>query len=321
MIGCGDVTEVKSGPAFNKVANSTLIAVMSRTAEKAADYALRHGVPKWYTDAQQLINDPDINAVYVATPPLSHEEYAIAALRAGKPVYLEKPMTVSAKKAEQIVQVVNETSVKLTVAHYRRGQPMFQKLKELLEAGIIGPIRFVDLYYTRPLLSAADLKVPKIQWRVNAEIAGGGLFHDLAPHQLDLMIFFFGPVKTAHGTAANQGGAYMADDIVIGEMVFQNGVFFKGLWCFSMPPEEAKDSCVIVGSKGKITFSVFDNPVITIHTKGKEEVLYFDKLTHVQQPMIANVVSYFSGLSSNPCTAEEGLQVMRIIDKFTNKNL
>ena len=85
IIGCGDVTEVKSDPAFSKVPASKLVAVMRRNADKARDYAARHNVPKWYNDATQLINDPEVNAVYIATPPLQHEEYTIAALRASQP--------------------------------------------------------------------------------------------------------------------------------------------------------------------------------------------------------------------------------------------
>src|SRR5688500_7382014 len=96
IIGCGDVCEVKSGPAFSKIANSSLVAVMRRDADKAKDYATRHGVPKFYTDAQQLINDPEVNAVYIATPPAQHEEYAIQSMQTGKPVYVEKPIALNA---------------------------------------------------------------------------------------------------------------------------------------------------------------------------------------------------------------------------------
>jgi predicted dehydrogenase len=77
IIGCGDVTEIKSGPAFNKVANSKLVAVMRRDSAKAADYAKRHHVPKWYDDASKLINDPEVNAIYIATPPLQHDYFTI----------------------------------------------------------------------------------------------------------------------------------------------------------------------------------------------------------------------------------------------------
>jgi predicted dehydrogenase len=127
IIGCGDVTEVKSGPAFNKVPGSSLVAVMRRYAAKAKDYAQRHGVPKWYADAQQLINDPAVNAIYVATPPSSHLQYTLAAIAAGKPVYVEKPMSTDAAAALQMAAAANTHNIKLTVAHYCRQQPFFKK--------------------------------------------------------------------------------------------------------------------------------------------------------------------------------------------------
>ncbi|MGZ8518157.1 MAG: Gfo/Idh/MocA family protein, partial [Chitinophagaceae bacterium] len=159
IIGCGDVTEVKSGPAFNKVKNSELVAVMRRDAAKAEDYAQRHHVPKWYTSANSLINDPDINAVYIATPPSSHEEYTIAALQAGKPVYVEKPMTVNASSAENMMKKGTEMNGKLVVAHYRRAQPLFQKIKDLLAEKVIGEIRFARLACYKKSLSPEELKI------------------------------------------------------------------------------------------------------------------------------------------------------------------
>ena len=92
FIGCGEVTEKKSGPAFSEVEGSSVVAVMSRTEQHARRYAVEHGIQKWYTDAQELIDDSDVNAVYVATPPSSHATYAIMAMKAGNPVYVEKPL-------------------------------------------------------------------------------------------------------------------------------------------------------------------------------------------------------------------------------------
>src|SRR6476646_8946793 len=124
IIGCGDVTEVKSGPAFNKVPNSTLVAVMRRDGKKAEEYATRHQVPKWYDNADRLINDPDVNAIYVATPPSTHEQYTLAALNAGKPVYVEKPMALHAASAMRMAETAKEENLPLVVAHYRREQPV-----------------------------------------------------------------------------------------------------------------------------------------------------------------------------------------------------
>jgi predicted dehydrogenase len=317
IIGCGDVTEVKSGPAFNKVPDSKLVAVMRRDAAKAEDYAKRHNVPKWYNNAYDLINDPEINAVYVATPPLQHEEYIIAALQAGKPVYAEKPMAVNTAAGKKMLDAANENNIPLSIAHYRRVQPMFLTLKDLLDSKAIGDIKFIDLRFSAPPLSAEQLKENKIKWRVDPAIAGGGLFHDLAPHQLDLMLYFFGKVKTAFGTSVNQAALYSADDMVTGTMLFENNAVFNGLWCFSVPEEEAKDVCEIIGTEGKISFSVFGEPEIVVSKKGKVSTIHFEKPEHVQQPMIEKVVQYFLGKDENPCSAEDGVEVMRIMEVFT----
>ena len=319
IIGCGDVTEVKSGPAFNKVKNSSLVAVMRRDAEKAKDYARRHNVPKWYSDANNLINDPEVNAIYIATPPSSHEEYTMAALQAGKPVYVEKPMAVNFASATNMVNAANERNIKLAVAHYRREQPLFKKIKQLLDDKTIGDIRFAKLDYYRRSLSKEELSIPKTAWRVDAAIAGGGLFHDLAPHQLDLMYYFFGEIEKASGIATNQAGMYNADDIVAGNILFKTGVFFSGMWCFNVAEEEGKDNCEIIGSEGKISFPVFEHKKITVTKNKKTEIISFDTLLHVQQPMIEKVVEYFLDEGSNPCNAEEGAKVMELIDSFTGK--
>ena len=319
IIGCGDVTEVKSGPAFNKVKNSSLVAVMRRDAVKAEDYAQRHGVPKWYSDANALINDADVNAIYIATPPSSHEEYTIAALNAGKPVYVEKPMAVNAEAAQRMANAANEKNIKLVVAHYRREQPMFKKIKQLLAENTIGEIRFARIEFYKRSLTKEELEVPKTAWRVDAAIAGGGLFYDLAPHQLDLMYHFFGEADKINGIALNQQQLYNADDIVTGNIVFKNGILFNGLWCFNVDENEERDNCEIIGSKGKIQFSIFGDPKISMTVEGKKENFLFDTLQHVQQPMIEKVVNHFLDNAPNPCSAEEGAKVMEMIDRFNSK--
>lgn len=319
IIGCGDVTELKSGPAFNKVKNSELVAVMRRNPEKAKDYAQRHHVSRWYTDADKLINDPDINAVYVATPPSSHEEYTMAAVHAGKPVYVEKPMSVNARAATNMANAAKKANQKLTVAHYRRAQPLFQKIKQLIADKVIGETRFARLSLYKPSLSAADMKVEKTAWRIDPSYAGGGLFHDLSPHQLDLMYYFFGEPLKATGIANNQAGLYKADDIVSGNILFKNGVQFAGTWSFGVSAADDKDECEILGSNGKIIFSFFEHKPVTVVVNGKTDVYHFDPLQHVQQPMIEKTVSYFLDEGPNPCSGEEGAQVMKLIDDFVIK--
>lgn len=214
-----------------------------------------------------------------------------------------------------IARAASEYKTKISIAHYRRALPLFMKIRELLAAKIIGDIRFVNLQMWQPGNSGIVVKTDS-NWRVDPSLSGGGLFHDLSPHQLDLMVHYFGKVDSISGFSANQAGMYNADDIVSGELRFQNGVFFKGLWCFSVAPEAAKDNCEIVGSSGIIRFSFFGT-AYTLSSKGKEETFRLENPPHIQQPMIEQVVNYFLSQGPNPCSAEEATEVMRIMDRFT----
>ncbi|MEO6670421.1 MAG: Gfo/Idh/MocA family oxidoreductase [Ferruginibacter sp.] len=319
IIGCGDVTELKSGPAFNKVNNSELVAVMRRDAAKAADYAARHQVTTWYDDAAKLINDPMVDAIYIATPPSTHECYTIAALSAGKPVYVEKPIAMNTAEATAMTELARQKKLKLSIAHYRREQPKFKKIKQLLDACTIGDIRFCRLAFLRPALSMDAVKAQKTSWRVIPAVSGGGLFHDLAPHQLDLVLWYLGDVRVASGMSQNQAGLYDADDIVTGNILFNSGAVFNGLWSFAAPNGENVDTCEIVGSKGKISFSVFDHTTFSLSLNGCTELFSFEPLQHVQQPMIQKVVEYFLDETGNPCSGDEGIKSMKVMEQFTSK--
>jgi predicted dehydrogenase len=320
IIGCGDVTEVKSGPAFNKVNNSMLVAVMRRDGAKAKDYATRHGVPVWYDDASLLINDPAVNAIYIATPPSTHEMYTLAAIEAGKPVYVEKPMTLNFAAAKRMAEFAAEKNVKLSVAHYRRAQPLFKKIKQLLDEKAIGDIRLVRLDYFKMPLAKAELELPKVKWRLDPAVSGGGLFHDIAPHQLDLMFYFFGAVGKAVGIAVKQSLQTNVQDVVAGNILFKNGVAFSGSWCFNVAAGQERDYCDIIGSTGKIGFSVFDAQPVLVTTNDTTTAYNFDALPHVQQPMIEQVTNYFLNKIDNPCSGDEGAVVMKIIDAFTQRS-
>ena len=314
IIGCGDVTELKSGPAFNKVANSALVAVMRRDAGKAADYARRHNVPRWYHDANQLINDAEVNAIYIATPPSSHEQYTLAAINAGKPVYVEKPMALNYAAAKRMATAAAAKNIKLVVAHYRREWPLFKKIKELINDNAIGKPKLAELEFFRPPLTKEELAIEKNAWRVNPAISGGGLFHDLAPHQLDIMYWLFGPAQKISGIASNKNELYAADDTVTGNILFESGVGFAGDWRFTAT--EPKDHCEIIGSEGKLSFSFFSGNSIVLITNNKTTSFTFDALQHVQQPMIEKVVQYLLDEASNPCTGDEGAEIMRWMEGF-----
>jgi predicted dehydrogenase len=291
---------------------------MRRDGAKAEDYAHRHGVKKWYDTASDLITDPDVNAIYVATPPSSHEEYTLAALNAGKPVYVEKPMALNAPSAARMVEAANRANQKLVAAHYRRAQPLFKRIKEIIDNKTIGDILFASIEIYKKRFAKEDLDNPQKAWRVNPALSGGGLFHDLAPHQLDIMYHFFGEPAKASGLASRQGGLYTADDLVMGTINFKSGPLFTGTWAFNVDAFQEKDQCLVMGSNGSIRFSFFDHSPIILKIGDMTEQIPFDQLPHVQQPMIEKVVSYFLDLGPNPCSGEEGVAVMKLLDAFTS---
>jgi len=314
MIGAGDVTEVKSGPAFKKVKDSDLIAVMRRDEEKVKDYAIRHGIESWYTDADEMLASPDINAVYIATPPHVHLYYVQKALQAGKMVYVEKPLALDAEEARQIKSLLGQYGGKLVVAHYRRAIPYFVKIKEIVRQGQIGEVSLVQLKIYKKALPAEALSISKNQWRVDPAVSGGGLFHDLAPHQIDLMAAIFGhPIDYCGLSDAKE----VRDPAVrvAGQILFGGGVLFHGVWDFDRTEEE--DVCEILGSEGKLRFSFFGGTPIVLKTKDRIEEFVFDPLQHVQQPMIEQVVRYFKGEADNPCPIGEGIVCMEVMDAFT----
>ena len=317
IIGCGDVTEVKSGPAFQNVENSELIAVMRRNGEKAADYAKRHNVPKWYDNADALINDPDINAIYVATPPSSHAAYAIKSMQAGKPVYVEKPMAMNALECQQMVDTSKETGIPLFVAYYRRALPYFVKLRDLMEMKAIGDVKLINLVLHWPV------KPEELQgaagWRVDPLISGGGHFHDLAAHQLDYLEFVFGPIKKVAGVATNQAGLYTTDDAVSAAFQFESGVVGTGSWCFTVPEKQSMDVCELVGSKGRISFSFFSNTVLHVETETMVENFNIPHPAHVHQPLVDLVVKDLRGEGNCPSTGETGLRATLLMDEITRK--
>lgn len=315
IIGCGDVAEVKSGPAFQKVPHSNLISVMRRNEEKAKDFAKRHHVSHWTSNAEDILNNDDINAVYIATPPSSHLTYTLRALEAGKHVYLEKPMALSAIEAQQITNVLGNSTGKLTMAHYRRKLPAFLKVKELLDINSIGDIIHVDL---QVLQSKKELFVSdaKDNWRIQPEVSGGGYFYDLAPHHIDLMIHFFGPIEKILGLTKPTNRNANVEEIVNGIISFENGIQFRGIWNFNAAEINEKDECIIYGTNGRIKFSFFGSEVV-LKRNNEEQTFSFTNPNHVQEPMIANTVDYFLGKDKNPCTAEDGLMVMETLGKLS----
>lgn len=320
FIGCGEVTEKKSGPAFNEVKGSQVVAVMSRSENKARSYAERHHVRKWYTDASELIEDPDVNAVYIATPPSSHATFAIMAMRAGKPCYIEKPLAASYNDCIRINRISEQTGVPCFVAYYRRYLPYFQKVKEIIESGTIGNVVNVQVRFSVPPRDLDFQSGKEMPWRLQPDIAGGGYFYDLAPHQIDLLQNLFGVITRAHGYPANRAHLYQAEDTLSACFFFESGIPGSGSWCF-VGHESAKEDCIeVIGEKGSLSFSVFTYQPIEVITSEGKNLITVPNPPYVQLPLIKSVIQHLQGIGKCDCTSVSATAVNWVQDRVLWKN-
>jgi 1,5-anhydro-D-fructose reductase (1,5-anhydro-D-mannitol-forming) len=310
IIGCGDVTEVKSGPGFQKAAGSRLVAVMRRDAARAADYAQRHRVARWYDDAAALVNDPEVDAIYVATPPGAHVEGARLAAGAGKPCYIEKPMARSASECDAMLAAANAAGQKLFVAYYRRAQPRFLKIKELLASGVLGQLTGINYRMSMPTPTNAD--PAKAPWRLDTARSGGGLLLDMGSHVLDLLDFFFGPLEAVHGDAARIATAGLVEDAVA--MTFRaGGVPGAATWNFASHIKE--DVLEFTGTAGRVSASVFGTEAVQLETAHGPVPFEFPTLPHVAQPLIQTVVNELLGRGTCPSTGDSARRTSQVMDR------
>ncbi|MCO6435594.1 MAG: Gfo/Idh/MocA family oxidoreductase [Phycisphaerae bacterium] len=310
IIGCGDVTERKSGPGFQNARDSALVAVMRRDGAKAADYAARHGVPRWYDRVEALIHDNEVDAVYIATPPGSHLELARQVAAVGKPALIEKPMARNHEECLAMIQAFRVAGIPLFVAYYRRALPKFIRVKSLLDDGAIGRVLSVavTLHY-----KPGQYDRNHLPWRFRREESGGGLFVDLGSHTLDLLDWFFGPIVRAAGFAANQGGQYEVEDAVVLAFEHATGVQGTGSWHFNASRD--MDRIMIEGTAGAISVPTFWTDPIQLHRAGHTE--YFD-IPHppsIHQPLIQTVVDQLLGRNTCPSTGDSAARTNWVMDQ------
>ncbi len=312
MIGCGDVAEVKSGPGFYKAEHSSLVAVMRRNGALAADYARRHGVARWTDDAEAIIQAPDIDAVYIATLTDTHRDYTLRCARAGKPVYVEKPMAMRHADCMQMIDACRDAGVPLWVGYYRRALPRFLKVQEMVEDGAVGPVRMVisRQFAAAPKIGDGDA----LPWRIDLAKSGGGFFFEGACHTFDFLDFVFGPIVEAHGIASNQSGAYQAEDTVAATYRFRSGVQGSGTWCYAAGEDYEMNE--IVGERGRLQFSTSQALPIRLFRDNKVEEFPLADPPHVHQPLIQTIVNELNGQGRCPSTGTSAARTAWVMDQI-----
>ncbi len=308
MIGAGSVTEKKSAPALQKVPGSSLEFVMRRDREKLEDYARRHGVSKFTARYEDILEDPDIDAVYIATPPDSHAFYTLEAARRGKAVYVEKPMARTVPEAEGMVRACREAGVPLFVAYYRRAQPRFLKARELIMDGSLGDVRSFQYLFACPVPEDD----PARPWLLSREKAGGGLLYDIGSHMIDSIIFLLGEPEEVVGRSANLSRARDTEDLSSALMRFVSGV--QGTVQLSFSAAQSIDRLWVSGSRGSLTLSIMGYEPLLWEHDGLTEPIDFPRPEHVQQPLIERVVNTLLGRDHLDATGASALQTQEILE-------
>ncbi|MDO7173581.1 Gfo/Idh/MocA family protein [Mariniflexile sp. AS56] len=313
IIGCGNVTEVKSGPPYKLTEGFELVAVMRRDAEKAQDYAKRHGVKTVYTKADDLINDANVDAVYIATPPDTHKFYALKVAEAGKICCIEKPMTPNYAESLDIYNTFKDKDIPLFVAYYRRSLPRFLKIKEWLSYNYIGEVRHINWHFSKPA-SSLDTS-GTYNWRTDSKIAPAGYFDDLASHGFDLFNFLLGDIKEAHGISLNQQKNYTSKDAITACWLHENNITGSGAWNFDC--QDSLDSVTIYGSEGHIKFSIFHENAVVLESKTKCESLFIDNPKHIQMHHVEGMRDMLIHKNfTHPSTGQSALHANWVMDKI-----
>ena len=299
-----------------KLEGSQVAGVYGRDQTKAADFAKRHGISKVFKSVDELINDPFVDIVYIATPPDTHKEYAFAALTAGKHVYVEKPMGPNYTECVAMQQLADAQNCKLFVAHYRRGLPYFAKVKSLLP--MIGMVVSVKMELNQT--PKPEDYSPSLPWRLRADQSGGGYFYDLAPHGLDIIQFLVDdPIQDANGFATNRAGLYEVADTVVASFKTKSGLLGTANWNFATGADSTKDELTIIGTAGEISCAVFTFSPIRFISKGLVETFQTENPTHIQAPFIQSILHELRGNDKALCTGNEALPTAWAMDRIMGK--
>ncbi|MFH4963380.1 Gfo/Idh/MocA family oxidoreductase [Gaetbulibacter sp. M235] len=315
IVGVGDVCEKKSGPAYQKTKGFHLKAVMRRDFNKAKDFSKRHNIEIYSDNADELINNPEIDAIYIATPPDTHLDYALKVAETGKICCVEKPMAVTFKECETMQSTFKEKDIPLFVAYYRRCLPRFLQIKTWLDNKEIGDIRHIHWALSKP---ANDIDLSgNYNWRTDEAIALGGYFDDLASHGLDFFHFILGEFESVNGCTTNQQHLYSAKDALSASWIHKNGVTGSAFWNFGSWKRE--DKVEIVGSKGSIIFSVFDENPIQLITSKDTISLNIKHPENIQLYHVQAMKKHLNGIEKHPSTGETALHTAWIMDKILGR--
>lgn len=312
IIGAGDIARKQMAPAIRDARKAELVAVHRRTREAAQSFAEEFGARDAFDDADALLANPDIDAVYIATPVYLHAAQTVAAARAGKHVLVEKPMAMSSAECRQMIDACEKHSVKLMVCYYQRFNARHQKMRELAQAGAIGRITTASarmITFNRPSADA---------WRHDPAKSGGGALMDLGVHCIDTLRFVLGEVTSVTALVGTLAWDTAVDDTATLLLRFQSGA--QGVITASFTtPDVHPDSTHVLGLQGTggqiwtaPMFSKDSSGSLRVVTPAGETVHTYHQRTHVT--LIEAFGRSIEEGDPVPIPGKEGLRGMEIVE-------
>jgi predicted dehydrogenase len=309
LIGCGDIAARRVAAALAETPGSALLAVARRRAELAAEFARRHGAERSYADWHDLVRDPEVNAVYVATPVRLHAEQAIAAAEAGKHVLCEKPMALDVAGCERMIAAARAHGVRLGVAYYRHHYPVVASLKALLASGQIGVPVLVQAQAFEAFDPGPDH--PRA-WLLRKAESGGGPMMDFGCHRLEVLLDLLGPVAEVEGFPTRvRLRAREVEDTCIARLRFASGA--EAVLAVSHAAMESRDSFEVYGSAGSAHVPVLNQGRIRIVTAEGVREEEHPAPANLHQPLVADFVQAVRDGREPAVSGAVGLEVSRLL--------
>lgn len=313
VLGCGDITEKRGAPAILAQEQSRLVGFHSRTPARAEEFARRFGADRWTTNREELLADPAVTAVYVATEHHRHHEDVLAAAEAGKHVLCEKPLANSVEEGRQMIDACRAAGVALQVAYYRRYYPKLVKMKELLDTGAIGQPVTASIHLSGRLSpeQAAGAGPYGIGWRVNTEHSGGGALVDTGSHRLDLLCWLLGEPDRVAAFAETGELPIQAPDMETLLIRMHSGVHVVTRHGYRTP---SPDEFEITGTLGTLSATPVDGPSLRLWAGGREESWELPKHENVHFPLFDDFARRVAAGKPPQYIGEDGLLATWIIE-------
>jgi 1,5-anhydro-D-fructose reductase (1,5-anhydro-D-mannitol-forming) len=309
LVGAGDIAAKRVAPALRDSPGSAFVAVARARADRAAEFARRHGASRWHAEWRDVLRDPDIDAVYLATPVRVHAEQAVAAAEAGKHVLCEKPMALDVPGCERMISAARAHGVTLGVAYYRHHYPVVRRLRALLASGEIGDVVLVQAQaFERFDPPPGDSRA----WLLKKSEAGGGPMMDFGCHRIEVMLDLLGPVAEVRGAPSNvRFRDREVEDTCLAHLRFRSGA--EAVLAVTHAAQEPRDSLQIFATRGSVHVDVLNQGFLRIVTADGVREERHPPHANLHQPLVEDFVAAVRDGRSPAVTGEIGLAVNRVL--------